>query len=767
MNRKDIFNSVAFVNKSKVRICVERHFSEWEEMETDVTDLEELSAETAFITEDMLQSITTGGQPAVTNGNLNETALSNQGCRLVFGSSASLRDVLIAQQHHSNCIGNHGPVDNEANGNLIVANDNEAFDLCTSGKTVTNSNRSSVASNHSNNLFYELQNLQSEQSGQIWCSGRDPSETSGRSLPRETSTTQIYENVPVVIGNQRTIEVRGVTNTSSSDSCIHGNHANRESDISLPSDLSGAAIETESYLTDNSGAAGGYGENSQADMNPPSELSDILFRFDRQFRVNTGFGFANWRWSHRLSNNQSANVGGGATTASPENTLQKQARWLRRLHVHQSTATPTNSNSNSLRSNSSGSSSGVRGGNLQQEWYFYDPRLVPQDRTQRLAVQTDHNRIQTTSYVSNIVNPPTYEELLNNPTNIPANASHPQIGASAGMLPNLPEHPPPFEETQIIQPLIGPDTGALPSEPPPPYVDAAERPPVYDLDPSSLIDPPPLYDDHSFSGDELPMDPMDPAPVSQCEDDNFILTSATTVTSETDRNFILSAVPNLRRANRQGVAIIADDQSITSSENQSDITTNDSDVISSENVDQSSLSQIESNSDAVEGENGCLLGISHQRHLPLEELFRQINTSDDERNSDDLHIDFEQVTDESELSNDEIETTAGQLPGQRLRHPSSSIFPGYQLLHNSPELPPWSRLSHITDPLANQADDNLDDVTDDLVDDLTDQHQDSSRSIANFSSDDYPSGFVAGNRPPLRWSRGMGLGRWNAQNWAI
>ena len=779
-------------------------FSEWEEMETDVTDLEELSAETAFITEDMLQSITTGGQPAVTNGNLNDT-LSNQRCRLVFGSSASLRDVLIAQQHHSTCVGKHGAADNETNGNLMVANDNEAFDLFTNGKTVTHSNRSSVASNHSNNMFYELQTLQSEQNGHSQCSGRDQSfvyENSGISLPQDTPTTQIYENVPVVIGNQRTIEVRGVTNTSSSDSCIYGNgnHGNRESDVSLPSDLSGAAIETESCLTDNSGAAGGGGENSQADHNPPSELNDILFRFDRQFRVNTGFGFANWRWSHRLSN-QSANSGGGAggggggfTTVSPENNLQKQARWLRRLHVHQSTATPTNSNSNSLRSNSnsnslrsnsSGSSSGVR--NLQQEWYFYDPRLVPQHRTQRLAVQTDHNRIRTTSYVSNIVTPPTYEEL----TNIPApglpgsppglSGSTPHIGASAAVLPNLPEHPPPFEETLIMQPLISPDTVALPSEPPPPYVDAAERPPVYDLDPSALIDPPPFYDDHSFSGDELAVDPMDPAPVSQGEDDNFILTPPTTVTSETDRNFILSAVPpNLRSANRQGVSIAPDDTSTMSSENESDVTTNDSDVIARDNVGHSdldfdNLSQIERNSEAASqraGDNGCLMDMSRQRHLPLEELFRQPNASDDDRNSDDLgldiDIDLEQVTDESELSNDdENQAIADQLPRQRPRHPSSSIFPGYQLLHNSPELPPWSRLGHMTDPLANQADDNLDDVTDDLVDDLPDQYQDSSRSIANFSSDDYPAGFVSGNRPPLRWSRGMGLGRWNAQNWAI
>ena len=321
-----------------------------------------------------------------------------------------------------------------------------------------------------------------------------------------------------------------------------------------------------------------------------------------------------------------------------------------------------------------------------------------------------------------------------------------------------------------MQPLIGPEVGALPSEPPPPYVDAAERPPVYDLDPSALIDPPPLYDDHSFSGDELPVDPMDPAPVSQGEDDNFILTPVTTVTSETDQNFILSAVPNLRSANRQGVSITPDDQSITSSENESDVTTNDSDVISSENVGESNLPQIERNSDSqVVGENGCLLDISRQRHLPLEELFRQTNASDDDRNSNDLDIDFEQVTDESELSNDdETEVITDQLPGQRLRHPSSSIFPGYQLLHNSPELPPWSRLSHMTDTLANQADDNLDDVTDDLVDDLPDQYQDSSRSIANFSSNDYPAGFVSGSRrPPLRWSRGMGLGRWNAQNWAI
>ena len=338
----------------------------------------------------------------------------------------------------------------------------------------------------------------------------------------------------------------------------------------------------------------------------------------------------------------------------------------------------------------------------------------------------------------------------------------------------------------MMQPLIGPDTGALPSEPPPPYVDAAERPPVYDLDPSALIDPPPLYDDHSFSGDELAVDPMDPAPVShQTEDDNFILTPPTTVLSETDRNFILSAIPpNLRSANRQGVSITPDDTSTTSSENESDVTTNDSDVMVSNNgghgdsdLDLDNLPQIERNSGAAsqrDGDNGCLMDMSRQRHLPLEELFRQPNASDDNRNSDDLHlhlgidIDLEQVTDESELSNDdENEAIADPLPRRRLRHPSSSIFPGYQLLHNSPELPPWSRLGHMTDPLANQADDNLDDVTDDLVDDLPDQYQDSSRSIANFSSDDYPAGFVSGNRPPLRWSRGMGLGRWNAQNWAI
>ena len=743
-------------------------FREWEELQTDVTDLEELSTETAFITEDMLQSISTGNYSPVSNGNLNDSSVGNQRCRFVFGSNASLRDVLVAQHHNSNCLGNHGQFENVTNGNSMVPNDNQVLDMCINGITVTNSNRSSIESNHSNDLLYELQNMQSRQSSQ---SHEHDTTTINQNVTNQNNvatmtddqshrTAQIYENVPVVLGNQRTIEVRGVTNTSSSDCWIQSSHSNRESNISLPSDLSGAAIETESSLTDNSGAAGGSGQNTQTDSNPPTELSDVLFRFDRQFRGNRGFGFTNWRWPHRISN-QSTGSGGRANAASPESTLQKQARWLRRLHVHQSTATPTNSNSNSLRSNSSGSSSGIRGGNLQQEWYFYDPRLVPQNRTQRLAVQTDHNRIQTTSYVSNIVGPPTYEELANMP------GYEGQYGASSGLLPNLPEDPPPFEDMHIMQPLIVPDSCVLPTEPPPPYVDT-DLPPVYDHDPSALIDPPPLYDDHSFSEDDLPLDPMDPTPMRQGQDDNFILAQATTVTSELDGNFILSAVPNLRSAYRQDVSITLDTQSITS-DNDVDVMASESDVMLSDHIEDNnsnSLPDIETDSFGVENQEEvrcpCFEEVTLHRPLPLEELFRDPNISEKEGNSDDL--DIEQITDVSDLSSDESED---QLPGQSATNPSSSIFPGYQLLHNSPELPPWSRLGHMTNPLTNHTDDNLDDFTDDLVDDLPDQYEDNSRSLANFRSDDYPAGFVSGNRPPVRWSRGMGLGRWNAQNWAI
>ena len=728
-------------------------------MQTDVTELEELSTETTFITEDMLQSISTGSRNPVSNGNLNDSSSSSERCRFVFGSNASLRDDLVAQQHSTNCLGNREQFDSVTNANVLVANDNQVLDMCIHGNPATNSNRSSIESNHSNNMFYELQSLHEGQCNQSQAhdTTRDSQNIINQNSAATTAddqsqtTTRIYENVPIVLGNQRTIEVRGVTNTSSSDSYIKCSHGDRESDISLPGDLSGAAIETESSITDNSGAAGGNAENNQVVSDPPAELSDILFRFDRQFRGNRGFGFNNWRWPHRISN-QSSSSGGGATAASPENTLQKHARWLRRLHVHQSTATPTNSNSNSLRSNSSGSSSGVRGGNLQQEWYFYDPRLVPQHRTQRLAVQTDHNRIHTTSYVSNIIGPPTYEELAN----LPVNGQH--CEATSCVLPNLPEDPPPFEDMQIVPS----DSGALPTEPPPPYVDT-ELPPVYDLDPSSLIDPPPLYDDHSFSDEDLPLDPMDPNPISQGQDDNFILTQATTVPSETDGNFILSAVPHLRSVNRQDVSIIPDNQSIAS-ENDSDVTASDSDVMSTEHFEDGNVNGLP----GIETEL-CGIGningeeeVSRHRPLPLEELFRDPNISDGERNSDDL--DIEQITDVSDLSNDDSDD---QLPGQSARNASSSIFPGYQLLHNSPELPPWSRLGHITNLLTNEADDNLDDVTDDLVDDLPDQYEDNSRSLANFPSDDYPAGFVSGSRPPLRWSRGMGLGRWNAQNWAI
>ena len=215
-------------------------FREWEELQTDVTDLEELSTETAFITEDMLQSISTGNHSPVSNGNLNDSSLGSQRCRFVFGSNASLRDVLVAQHHNPNCFGNHGQFENVTNGNTMVANDNQVSDVCINGNTVTNSNRSSIESNHSNNMLYELQSMQSRQSSQ---SHEHDATTINQNITNQNNiatmtgdqshtTAQIYENVPVVLGKQRTIEVRGVTNTSSSDCCIQSSHSNRESDIS-------------------------------------------------------------------------------------------------------------------------------------------------------------------------------------------------------------------------------------------------------------------------------------------------------------------------------------------------------------------------------------------------------------------------------------------------------------------------------------------------------------------------------------------------------
>ena len=723
-------------------------------MGTDVTDLEDLTTETAFITEDMLQSISTGRIGAATNGNLNQPSPPDQSARSVFDSSTSLRNVLVARQHLTSN-GEHNSNDAAANGNSILDSNMNKNELGTS-------NRSSIESNNSNNMFYELQNFQSEQQYSPSGNQNDTSHNYFATVHtatvhhQEATAGEMYENLPVENDNQRTIEVEGVTNTSSSDcGLIHCHSGHEESDLA-----GAAAAEAQDPPMDNTGAAPGADENTNTDRNsnpnPPAELSDILFRFDRQFQVNSGFGFANWRWPHRLSNHSAG--GGGRRGATTENNLHKQARWLRRLQVHQSTATPTNSNSNSLRSTSSGSSSS-RGGNLQQEWYFYDPRLVPQHRTQRLAVQTDHNRVQTTSYVSNIVNPPTYEELANLPEMPePSGASGPD-----GL--EITDSPPPFDEADFA---VVPSTGGLdlhvPNEPPPPYI-AMGLSPVYDLDPRSLLDPPPQYDDHSFSeDDDLAHDPMDPIPIteSQCENDNFILTQSTTVPSETDGNFILSAPLRLGNAARRDVSVAPDTTSVAS-EN-SDFGAVEDFQISQRSSALSVTSTSDRSIEDIESQEAS----SSRRSRPLlalEELFREPDISDGHVQPNlDSEIEAAGTVGDEETDSAMEENSSSSVPRSPTR-----IFPGYQLLRDTPDVLPWAHVNQMTNQMTGDTDDviPLEEVADDLVDDLPEQHQDNSRSLANFSNDNYPAGFVAGSGPPLRWSRGMGLGRWNAQNWAI
>ncbi len=737
-------------------------------METDATDLGDITTETAFITEDMLQSIHSGrisnlnSLRALSNhrarGNSSQannqdtadshTCLSNRRCH----NSASSRGASSTLQHGANR--NSAPGDESGSGS-VVANDNEAMDTCINGNVVNNSNRSSVESNHCNNLLSELLTFHSHQDQDMG----SEMETESRSRSSEgqaAAPAHVYENVQVGDASLTTIEVEGVTNTSSSDCCVQNHHSNRNSDVSLPSDLSAGSPDAAAADPDASGAAGGAEGPEELDSSTSGELSDILFRFDRHFRMNTGFGFANWRWTHRLSNQSAGSRGSaaaGTVAGCSESSLQRQARWLKRLQAHQCTTTPTNSNSNSLRSTtSSGSSSSVRGsgGNLQQEWYFYDPRLVPQNRTQRIAVQTNHNRIQTTSYVSNIVNPPTYEELANLGQQEVLEQPEPSMA-----LLGSPGAPPAFEDSSILPNLPprfpSPGGGQLPADPPPPYVDSG-RAPVYDVHPSELMDPPPQYDDHSFSEDDdlTPVDPMDPnsPDSSQGENDNFILTQSTSILSEMDGNFILSAAP---RITHRPPAITPDSRSIASENSdvrpgtrQSGADSGDDDATSVANA---------SDGDATAEESAPI-------PLHLEELFRDPNLSR-EQSDFDLSNNPEGAED-SPTSNVENDAVGPLLPWQH--HPNSGIFPGYQLLHNSPSLLPWSH--HPGDDAPSLDDSVADDLDDD---DLPEQDEDSSRSLANFSHDaSYPAGFLGGaGGPPLRWSRGVGLGRWNAQNWAI
>ena len=117
---------------------------------------------------------------------------------------------------------------------------------------------------------------------------------------------------------------------------------------------------------------------------------------------------------------------------------------------------PSSSNHSSLRS------SGSRGNRMsrQQNWYFYDPRLVGGRRTERITLDTSFRGQQNRCFMSNIIQPPSYEELME----------------TDGTLWELPadvdttlEPPPPYRPTE--------------GEPPPTYDQSFEHMLLYDAGP--------------------------------------------------------------------------------------------------------------------------------------------------------------------------------------------------------------------------------------------------------------------------------------------
>ena len=109
------------------------------------------------------------------------------------------------------------------------------------------------------------------------------------------------------------------------------------------------------------------------------------------------------------------------------------------------------SNTNSMQSNNSGRR------NVQQNWYVYDPRLLPggagrEDAT-RLTVETNYRGVQQSWSMPGIINPPSYEEVTSSPI--------------TGL-------PPPYPDSVSTLSSIGPPSesdGAPPEpvDPPPPY----------------------------------------------------------------------------------------------------------------------------------------------------------------------------------------------------------------------------------------------------------------------------------------------------------
>ena len=104
---------------------------------------------------------------------------------------------------------------------------------------------------------------------------------------------------------------------------------------------------------------------------------------------------------------------------------------------------PPPSSSSSTRSSGSGSTGRPR----QQEWYFYDPRLVSEQRTERVTLETSFRGLRNRCFMSSIIQPPAYDDIIQTD----------DVTGAAGTVEVDP--PPPYTETEPSQE----------AEPPPSY----------------------------------------------------------------------------------------------------------------------------------------------------------------------------------------------------------------------------------------------------------------------------------------------------------
>lgn len=111
-------------------------------------------------------------------------------------------------------------------------------------------------------------------------------------------------------------------------------------------------------------------------------------------------------------------------------------------------------------SNSSTRSSRSSSGPQQQEWYFYDPRLVPESRTERVTLDTSFRGLRNRCFMSSIIQPPSYDELMNESSG----AATGDVGSPAPGCGSFGE---------VLE------TDTMDFDPPPPYTDSGP-PPSYE-----------------------------------------------------------------------------------------------------------------------------------------------------------------------------------------------------------------------------------------------------------------------------------------------